>query len=389
MADREASGLVSTADVVIVGGGVIGASIAYHLTQRGVRDVLVLERDRVGSGSTSRNAGGIRLQFSTEINVRMSQRSLPALLRFEDEMGIDPLFRQVGYLFLVTEAGDVAPFERSLELWRRLDVPAVRLEREQITAIFPELAVADVRFATFCPVDGHADPNSILQGYVARAREGGARFEEGANVTSIERDGDRVTGVRCGERRIASETVVDAAGAWAGEVAALAGVSVPIVPLRRQIFITNPVPGFDRDFPMTIEFASGLYLHHDSGGVLLGMADPRDTAGFDDRVNWDFLPKVVERGLARLPLLERATIRTGWAGFYEDTPDKHAILGRVPGLEGFVCAAGFSGHGLMHAPATGELIAELICGLPPSLDIAPLRLTRFAEGDLVVEHNVI
>jgi sarcosine oxidase subunit beta len=381
--------MVTSAEVVIVGGGVIGASIAYHLSRQGVRDVLVLERDRLGSGSTSRNAGGIRLQFSTEINVRMSQRSLPALLRFEDEMGIDPFFRQVGYLFLITDPRDVEPFERSLALWRRLDVPAVRLDRGEIAGIFPELAVDDVRFGTFCPADGHADPNSILQGYVARARAGGVRFEEGADVTAIEHDERRITGVRCGERRITCETVVDAAGAWAGEVAALAGVSVPISPLRRQIFITNPVPGFDRDFPMTIEFASGLYLHHDSGGVLLGMADPHDAAGFDDRVNWEFLPEVVERGLARLPLLERATIRTGWAGFYEDTPDKHAILGRVPGLEGLICAAGFSGHGLMHAPATGELIAEVICGLPPSLDIAPLRLARFAEGDLVVEHNVI
>lgn len=381
--------VVSSAEVVIIGGGVIGASIAYHLTQHGVRDVLVLERDRLGSGSTSRNAGGIRLQFSTEINVRMSQRSLPALLRFEEEMGIDPLFSQVGYLFLITSERDVEPFERSLALWRRLDVPATRLDQDQIKKIFPELAVADVRFATFCPADGHADPNSILQGYVARARQGGARFEEGAGVTAIDREAGRITGVRIGDRRIACETVVDAAGAWAGEVAALAGVDVPIVPLRRQIFITNPVAGFERDFPMTIEFSSGLYLHRDSGGVLLGMADPLDPVGFDDRVNWDFLPEVVERGLARLPLLERATIRTGWAGFYEDTPDKHAILGRTPGLEGFICAAGFSGHGLMHAPATGELIAEVICGITPSLDIGPLRLARFAEHDLVVEHNVI
>ena len=377
------------ADVVIVGGGVIGASVAYHLTQRGIRDVLVLERDRLGSGSTSRNAGGIRLQFSSEINVRMSQRSLPALLRFEEEMGIDPQFRQVGYLFLVTSERDVAPFERSLALWARLGVPAVRLEPEEIPALFPELAVDDVRFATFCPADGHADPNSILMGYVARARQAGARFEEGAEVTAIERDGDRVTGVRCGDRRIACATVVDAAGPWAAQVAALAGVALPIVPLRRQIFITGPISGFDRDFPMTIEFASGLYLHRDSGGVLMGMADPGDRPGFDDRVNWDFLPAVVERGLARLPLLKRAAIRTGWAGLYEDTPDKHAILGRTPGLESLVCAAGFSGHGLMHAPATGELIAEIICGLPPSLDIAPLRPGRFAEGDLVVEHNVV
>jgi len=351
--------------------------------------LLVLERDRLGSGSTSRNAGGIRLQFSTEINVRMSQRSIPAFLGFEEEMGIDPLFSQVGYLFLITSEKDVGPFERSLALWQRLDVPAVRLDQGQIGAIFPELAVADVRFATFCPSDGHADPNSILQGYVARARQAGARFEEGAGVTAIDHSGDRVTGVRIGERRIACETVVDAAGAWAGEVAALAGLSIPIVPLRRQIFITNPIAGFDRDVPMTIEFSSGLYLHRDSGGVLLGMADPRDPVGFDDRVNWDFLPEVVERGLARLPLLERATIRTGWAGFYEDTPDKHAILGRTPSLEGFICAAGFSGHGLMHAPATGELIAEVICGIPPSLDISPLRLARFSEHDLVVEHNVI
>ncbi len=383
------SDALSSAEVVIVGGGVIGASIAYHLTRHGLRDVLVLERNGLGSGSTSRNAGGIRLQFSTEINVRMSQRSLPAFLRFEDEMGIDPQFRQVGYLFLITDEHDVGPFERSLALWRRLDVPAIRLERDQIPAIFPELHVADVRFATFCQSDGHADPNSILQGYVARARTAGARFEENAAVTAIERDDGRVVAVRCGERRIACGMVVDAAGAWAGEVAALAGVDVPIVPLRRQIFVTNPVPGFDRDFPMTIEFASGLYLHHESGGVLLGMADPRDPIGFDDRVNWDFLPEVVERGLARLPLLERATIKTGWAGYYEDTPDKHAILGRAPGLENFVCAAGFSGHGLMHAPAAGELIAELICDVPPSLDITALRLSRFAEGDLIVEHNVI
>lgn len=387
--DQKGRDVPTAAQVVIIGGGVIGASIAYHLARQGVRDVLVLERDRLGSGSTSRNAGGIRLQFSTEINVRMSQRSLPAFLRFEDEMGIDPLFRQVGYLFLITEERDIAPFERSLALWRRLAVPAVRLDPGQVTGIFPELAVGDLRFATFCPSDGHADPNSILQGYVAQARAGGVRFEEGVEVTAIERSGDRVTAVRCGDRRIACETVVDAAGAWAGAVAALAGITVPIVPLRRQIFITNPIPGFDRDFPMTIEFSSGLYLHHDSGGVLLGMADPQDAAGFDDRVNWEFLPEVVERGLGRLPLLERATIRTGWAGFYEDTPDKHAILGPVPGLEGFVCAAGFSGHGLMHAPATGELIAEGICGLPPSMDLAPLRLARFAEGDLVVEHNVI
>jgi len=380
---------VDRADVVIVGGGIIGASIAYHLATRGVRDVVVLEREQLGGGSTTRNAGGVRLQFSTEINVRLSLRSLPRIEHFEEEMGVDAHLRQVGYLFLITAQRDVAPFEGSLAMWQRLGVPVQRLDAAGVHQVFPELRVDDLRFATLCMRDGYCDPTSLLNGYVARAREKGVKFREHEAVMAMTREGDRVTAVRTAKGDIACNTIVNAAGAWGAEVGKLAGVDLPIKPLRRQIFVTDPVPGLDSDFPLTVEFASGLYFHRESGGVLMGMADPTDGPGFDASVNWDFLPTLVERALYRLPVLERANVKTGWAGFYEDTPDKHPIIGAVPGLAGFLCAAGFSGHGIMHAPATGEAIAELIVDGRTSLDVTPLAYDRFRRGDLIKEHNVI
>lgn len=375
--------------MVVIGGGVIGASIAYHLAAKGVRNVVVLERDRLGSGSTSRNAGGVRLQFSTEINVRLSQRSLPRLEQFADEMGVDPDFQQVGYLFLITNDRDAASFEDSLTLWSRLGVPARRLDQRHVHELFPEIRVDDVRFATYCEKDGHLDPTSLLNGYVARAREKGVNFREGEPVTAIDREGGRVSAVRTSSATVATATVVNAAGPWAGEVGKLVGLDLPITPLRRQIFVTDPVAGLDRDFPLTVEMATGFYFHRESGGVLMGMADPADKPGLDDSVNWKFLPTIVERALDRMPALEKANVKTGWAGFYEDTPDKHPILGHVAAVPGFVSAAGFSGHGLMHAPAAGEAIAELIVDGKTTLDISALSYDRFARGDLIREHNVI
>jgi len=374
---------------VIVGGGVMGASIAYHLTARGVKSVLVLERDTLGSGSTGKNAGGIRLQFSTEINVRLSQLSVPRFERFKDEFGTDIAFQQVGYLFLITNESDVAPFQRSLALWERLGVPARRVERDDLRSIFPEIVVDDILFGTFCPKDGHADSTGILNGFVARAREGGARFRERAAVTGIDADGGRVRAVRVGDERIPCDVVIDAAGAWAPQVARMVGLDMPIRPLRRHIFITDDAAGLDHPIPLTIEFASSLYMHRESGGILLGMADPDEPPSYNETVNWDFLPAVVERGLARFPALARTSVRTGWAGLYEDTPDKHPIIGRVDGVEGFVAAAGFSGHGLMHSPAVGEIVADLVTGRPPIFDITPLSLARFSAGLVAPEHNVI
>src|SRR5206468_1402103 len=290
-----------TADVVIVGGGIIGASIAYHLTKKGVRDILVLERDRLGFGSTGKNAGGIRLQFSSEINVKLSQRSLPHIERFADEIGTDPHFHQVGYLFLITEERDVAAFERSLAMWSRLGIPARRVTAAEAKALFKHARTDDVRFATFCAKDGYADPSSLLNGYVARARDSGAEFVEGAEVVAFACADGKGAAVRTNRGELRAPTVGDAAGPW-------------------------PAQG--------------------------------------------------------------AKVRTGWAGLYEDTPDKHPILGRVEELPGFVCAAGFSGHGIMHAPATGEAIAELITKGKTTLDIGALAASRFRTGQLVREHNV-
>ena len=268
-------------------------------------------------------------------------------------------------------------------------MPARRLAADEVHALFPELRVDDVRFATFCPKDGYLDPSSLLNGYVARAREGGVRFHENEPVTAITRSNGRVSAVRSPRGEIACETVVNAAGPWAAQVGALAGIELPITPLRRQIFVTDPVKGLDHDFPLTVEMATSFYFHRESGGVLMGMADPSDKPGFDDSVNWDFLPTIVERALDRVPTLERANVKTGWAGFYEDTPDKHPIIGRVQSLPGFICAAGFSGHGLMHAPAAGEAVAEIIVDGRTTLDLSALAFERFARGDLVREHNVI
>ena len=381
--------MTERADVVVIGGGVMGASIAYHLARKGVRDVVVLERERLGAGSTTRNAGGVRLQFSTEINVRLSQRSLPHWERFKDEMGVDPEFHQVGYLFLITAERDIAAFERSLTLWSRLGVPARRLDAAAVRELVPGLRTDDIRFATFCAKDGYLDPSSLLNGYVARARELGVRFRENEPATAVDRDKGRVAGVRTAAATYACATVVNAAGPWGAQVGALAGVDLPIAPLRRQIFVTDPVAGLTREFPLTVEMATSFYFHRESGGVLMGMADPADKPGFDDSVNWDFLPAVVERALDRMPVLEKANVKTAWAGFYEDTPDKHPIIGRVASVPGLVCCAGFSGHGLMHAPAAGEAIAELIVDGKTSVDIGALSFERFAKGELIREHNVI
>ncbi len=383
------SELARSASVVIVGAGVIGTSIAFHLTRRGVRDVVVVERERAGSGSTGKNAGGIRQQFSTEINVRLSQRSLPEIERFAELTGVDAAFQQVGYLFLVTEDRDADAFERSLALWRRLEVPARKLSADEARELVPQLNVSDVRFATFCPKDGYADPSSMVLGYARCAKEAGARIVEGARVTAIDVAAGRVRAVRVNGERIACEIVVNAAGAWAGEVGRLAGIDVPIEPLRRMIFVTEAFDGLPRSFPMVIDFATGFYFHRESGGVLLGMADRAEAAGFREDVNWDFLPTVVERALYRVPVLQRATIKTGWAGLYENTPDAHPVLGAVTALDGFLCACGFSGHGVMHAPAAGQLIAELVVSGRTSLDISSLALERFRAGRRIREHNVI
>lgn len=380
----------ATAPVVIIGAGCIGAAIAYHLGRRGVRDVVVLEREPVsGAGSTGKCAGGIRQQFSTELNVRISELSVRHYERFEAEMGSGPVFFPVGYLFLLSDEARWAAFQAQAAMQRGLGLPVQTLTPEGAGALVPQLDLDGVLGATFCSTDGLGNPHEITQAFEAQARALGARFRFGVEATGLLRDGRRVTGVQTSEGDIVTPLVVNAAGAWAAAVAAWAGVDLPVLPYRRHCFVTKPMAWIDERLPMVVDMKSGVYMHRESGGLLLGLADRDESPGFDTSTNWDFLERVVEPAMERIPALAEAEVAHGWAGLYETTPDHNAVLGPAEGVPGLMLANGFSGHGFMQAPGVGQLMAEWIVDGRPSLDLTPLRLERFRDARTVVESNVI
>jgi sarcosine oxidase subunit beta len=383
--------LPRTADVVIIGGGVMGTSTAYHLALKGCRNVLLLERESFfGIQATGKCAGGIRYQFGTEINVRLSLLSLPMLDRFEEELGQPIDLRYCGYLFLLTNPADVAAFRQNVEMQHRLGVMTRWLEPEEIARMVPLINLEGVLAGTFHERDGLADPNSVVQGYVSGARRLGARLLNDVEVTGIEVAGGRVRGVVTNRGKVAAPVVVNAAGPWAGEVGRMAGVEVPIVPVRRQIVVTGPIPEVPPDFPFVIDFAQSLYFHREGPGILTGMSNPNEPPGFDQSVDEEWELVHLEAAMKRMPILEKATLASHWAGLYEVTPDAHPILGRVPELEGFYIIGGFSGHGFMHGPACGLLLAEeILDGRAHTLDISSLSITRFREGRLIREYNVV
>lgn len=383
--------LPRAAEVVIVGGGVMGVSAAYHLARRGCTDVVLLERNPfLGMEATGKCAGGIRYQFSTEINVRLSLLSLPMLDRFEEEIGQAIDLRRTGYLFLLDNEADVAAFRRNVAMQNRLGVPSQILTREEAQALAPLVQMEDILAAAWHADDGLADPNGVVQGYATAARRLGAKIFTGIEARGIHVEGGRVTAVETTQGTISTPIVVDAAGPWAGQVAAMAGVDLPIVPLRRQIVVTTPLRGLPADFPFVIDFSRSLYFHREGEGILTGQSNPHEQPGFDQSVDHRWTEQHLELATWRLPLLAQAGLLREWAGLYEVTPDAHPVIDRLAEPAGFVVVAGFSGHGFMHGPVAGLLVSELILdGEARSLDIHQLRLSRFAEGDLVREHNVV
>jgi sarcosine oxidase subunit beta len=379
-----------TADIVIIGGGVMGASAAYHLAKRGIKNVVLLEKEEFfGTGATGRCAGGVRYQFSTEINVRLSIESLPMLECFRDEIGQDVSYRQCGYLLVATTEKDAEAFRHNVALQNRLGVQTELLSGDEVRLRLPLMKFEDAIAGTWNPKDGLVDPNSVVAGYVSAAQKLGVKALSRAEVTGIRTSAGELEAVETAQGVIQTRTVLNTAGPWAGLIGEMAGVQIPILPVRRQWFTTDALKEVPEDFPFVIDFAQSLYFHREAEGLLIGMSNQYEKPGFDQNVDEDFEFTNLEAAIERMPLLERASRASHWAGLYEVTPDAHPIFGGSP-VKGFSICAGFSGHGFMHGPVAGKLMTEYILdGKFSTVDVSMLDLARFEEGRSIKEYNVV
>ncbi len=384
------SGLPKTADVVILGGGIMGASTAYHLACRGQTNILLLEREAFfGTGATGRCAGGIRHQFNTEVNIRLSQKSLSMIDLFEEETGQSALVRKCGYLFALTDEKDVSVFQKTLKLQHSLGVKTEWLSADEVRRLAAPCFFPDALAGTFNAEDGLADPNSIVMGYINAARRHGAVCLSDCSVTGIELEKNRVRKVRTSLGTVETETVVNACGPWSAFLGNEIGLKIPVYPLRRQWFVTETIPELTSEFPFVIDFAQSLYFHREGSGLLSGMSNRNEKIGEDQSIDPKWEMQHIEAAVKRMPLLENSGIKARQAGLYELTPDAHPIIGSTP-VEGFHLLTGFSGHGFMQGPICGKLMAEIfIDGEATTVDISMLDYDRFAEKRLIPEYNVV
>ena len=378
----------SRAGVVVVGGGAVGTSIAFHLAEAGV-DVCLLERDSLSSGSTSRAAGGVRTQFSDPLNIAIGLRAVEAFSRFAERPGGDIDFHQVGYLFLLDRPEDVRLFEASVALQNELGVPSHFVDPAEIGKLSPLAGIEDVLAATFCALDGHASPEAVAQGYAAGARAHGAHVVTGCEARAVEVDGGIVRGVVTADGTIETGMVVCAAGVWSPMLSRTAGVELPVEPFFREVVTTAPVADLPEPIPLTVDFTTGLYFHREGPGLLIGMADREQRPGFDAPTDPEWLERVTEVAARRAPSFLEMGIAHGWKGYYEVTPDHNGLVGEVADVRRFLYATGFSGHGFMQSPAVGEIVRDLVLGREPFVDVSPLSAERFASGAVRPEHNVI
>jgi sarcosine oxidase subunit beta len=387
--DAAAKDLPARASVVIVGGGVMGVSTAFHLAEAGVRDVLLLDRAPLGSGSTCKAAGGVRAQFSDELNIALGARSLEAFARFGERPGQEIDLHRVGYLWLLDDPADVATFEASVRLQNDMGVPSRMISVAEARALAPLVDADGLLAAAFSPTDGHCSPESVVLGYATAARRRGARIRTGCHVTGVEvRDG-QVRAVLVGDRRVETEAVVCAAGAWSAAVGAMAGVDLPVTPLRRQIVFTEPVADLPPDLPMTIDYSSTYYFHREGPGLLLGMSDPEQEPGFLLDVSDAWLPRLGEAIGRRTPAVLDMGLTGAWAGLYEMSPDHNGLIGEDPAVSRFLYATGFSGHGFLMGPAVGEVLRDLYLGREPFVDVGPFSRDRFTRSGGRPEANLV
>jgi sarcosine oxidase subunit beta len=383
-----------TADVVIIGSGIIGSSVAYHLAQAGCSNVLVIEREtHQGKGSTGKSMGGVRAQFATPVNIQMSLYSINFFADFDEIVGHPADYRPHGYLFCATNERHYEYLKSNRERQIALGLKNVDLiTREGIFKMVPQLRVDDIVGGTFCPTDGFVDPHSVMMGFMLNARERGVRLWLNTTVTGINVENNKISGVETTRGLVTTRTVVNAAGAWAAELALMAGVDLPVAPLRRQLVPTEAFDRLPARFPMVIDMSTGFHFRREGKGILLAWNDPDETPGFKTDLEPSFIEKILTHAAARVPCLAEAQVnpRRAWAGLYEMTPDHHAIIGSAPNVKGLFFANGFSGHGVMHSPASGRITADLILhGRSEIIDANLLSVERFQRGELLEETAVL
>jgi sarcosine oxidase, subunit beta len=380
VARAAARALPASGEVVVIGGGVIGTSIAFHLAEAGVRDVVLLERDELGQGSTCKAAGGVRAQFSDRINIELGARSLEAFVRFGQRPGQEIDLRQVGYLFLLSTSHDVESFDRDVKLQNELGVTSRMIDVAEAKDLSPLISTDGLLAASYSPDDGHCTPESVVLGYATAARRLGATLLTGVTVTGIDVTGGEARTVHTDRGTIIAGAVVCATGAWSRALGEMVDTHLPVTPVRRQVIFTEPVPDLPAVVPFTIDFATSYYFHREGRGLLLGMSDPDQEPGFYLSYSEQWLPRLGAAIEARTPQLLDVGLRGGWAGLYEVTPDHNALIGRSTSTTNFLYATGFSGHGFLQAPAVGEVLRDLHLGRTPFVDTGPLSADRFADS---------
>ncbi|MFZ0800825.1 MAG: FAD-binding oxidoreductase [Terriglobales bacterium] len=383
-----------TAEVVIIGGGIVGSSIAYHLAAAGCKDVLVIERETAqGKGSTGKSMGGVRAQFSTPVNIQMSLYSIPFYASFDERLGYPADYRPQGYLFCATHQKHLAYLRTNYEKQIAMGLKNVRLiAADEIRTMFPQLRSDDIVGGSFCSTDGFVDPYSAMNGLMGWAADHGAKLWKNTQVTGIQLDARGINGVETTRGFVSTRKVVNAAGPWAAEVARMVELDLPVEPLRRMLVPTEPFGQFPHTAPMIIDMSNGFHFRPEALGFLLAWNDPEETPGYKTDFEPTFIEKILTRAADRVPIFENLAVnpKRAWAGLYEMTPDHHPILGEAPGVSGFFLANGFSGHGVMHAPATGKILSDLILtGKTDLVDVSLLGLSRFAEGRMIEETAVL
>ena len=386
--------MTETADVVIIGSGIVGSSVAYHLAAQGCTNVLVIEREaHQGKGSTGKSMGGVRAQFATPVNIQMSLYSIDFFSKFDDLIGYPADYRAHGYLFCATTERHLQYLRANRERQLALGLKQVEeVSAAEIARFVPQLRVDDILGGTYCPTDGFVDPHSVMMGFMLKARERGVRLWLDTQVTGIEvetaTEARQIAGVNTTRGFVSTRVVVNAAGPWAASVAKLAGVDLPVEPLRRQLVPTEPFALLPQCFPMVIDMSTGFHFRREGKGILLAWNDPDETPGFKTEFDPTFVEKILTRAADRVPCMVDAAVnpRRAWAGLYEMTPDHHAIIGEAPEVRGLYFVNGFSGHGVMHSPASGRITADLVLrGQSELIETALLRLERFAQGRLLEE----